>query len=155
MVFSGGNEEASSAIVSKHGSTSLSIKSTPIRQGTTAKDYVVFDVEVELNGVTKDVAEILLANLKSEINSKVNTLLIPFTGRIDDDHPPNRSGVSTLGIGSVTLTVLPNRTLANTFDPNKVIFKIKIYINSCTRWRLINILQSLDQEIMDKINDSL
>lgn len=151
MVFSGETQPTDNSLA---GATYIAITPQPLIAGTTVKEYIVFNVVAQIKGARKDVVEILLANLEAEINSKVNTLLIPMNGQINDGSPFNYS-ISTLGFGSVFFNVFPRQVVAGTSNPDEVVFNVKIQINSCTRSKLINILKNLDVEIMNKVNELL
>lgn len=150
MVFSGGTQPDNALA----GATYVAITPRPLIAGTTVKEYIVFDIVAQIRGARKDVVEVLLANLEAEINSKVNTLLIPMNGQINDGSPFNYS-ISTLGFGSVFFNVIPRQVVAGTSNPDEVVFNVKIQINSCNRSKLINILKNLDFEIMNKVNKLL
>lgn len=123
-------------------------------QETTVREYILFNVEVKIYNCTRTVLQSLLSTLESEILNKVDTILNPLNGQVDDGQSGNYS-YPTVGLGVVNLKVQPTPLVSGTNNPDEIVFRVELQLVSCNRSRLVNILDGLNLQIMDKVNDVL
>lgn len=154
MVFSSANEQSEQVAVSPYGIINVDIRSTPLLQGTTVKDYILFTCDVQILNCTRTTLQSLLGNLQNEILTKVDILLAPLNGQVNDGNSGNIP-YSTLGFGVVNIKVQPTALVQGTSNPEEVVFRVEVQMVSCNRTRLANFLNGLNAEIMDKVNDVL
>lgn len=154
MVFSAANDSNANVQASQYGVINIDIRSTPLIANTTVRDYILFDCVVTIYNCTKATLSPLLNSLQSEIITKVDRLLAPLNGTVDDGNPGNYAA-STIGLGTVNLKIQPTRLKGTSSSSDEVIFAVEIQLISCNRTRLVNILNGLNGEIMDKVNDIL
>ncbi|NJO61343.1 MAG: hypothetical protein HC836_24740 [Richelia sp. RM2_1_2] len=153
MVFSAELSQPEVA-VSQYGTINVGLQAKPLIQGTTVKDYILFNIKVQIINCTRSTVQSLLNNLSNELMFKVDTLLAPLNGQIDDSSTSNYS-YSTVGLGVVTLKVQPRLLVQGTTNPDEIVFIIEVDLVNCNRSRLLNIFSTLASQIMDKVNDVL
>ncbi|MEM7716238.1 MAG: hypothetical protein AAF349_22140, partial [Cyanobacteria bacterium P01_A01_bin.68] len=89
MVFSSSDSQSESITVSQYGVINTSIQATPLLQGTTVKDFIVFNCSVQIYNCTRTTLSSLLSSLENEILTKVDTLLSPLQGEVNDGQSSN------------------------------------------------------------------
>lgn len=154
MVFSGTSSEDAIA-TSPYGIIDVGISSKPLIQGTTVREYILFNVEVKIYNCIKAVLQELLSTLELEILTKVDKILTPLNGQIGDGNKSGNYFYPTVGLGVVNLKVQPTLLVSGTSNPNEVVFGVELQLISCNRPRLKNILEGLNSQIMDKVSDVL
>jgi hypothetical protein len=154
MVFSGGSDSSSENSSSAYGVINVDIKASPYVPGTTVKNSIYFDVNVQIFNCIRPVLENLLNTLESEILNKVDTILSQFSGQYEDNNPANFL-ISTSGFGSVHINVTPTRLLAGTGDPNYIVYGVNLSLVSCNRLKLSRFLNGIKAEVMGKVDNTL
>lgn len=154
MVFSGGGSDTQSASTSQYGIINVDISSTPLVQGTTVKDHIVFNCNVQFYNCTKSTLSFLLNELQNEIITKVDYLLMTLNGQVNDGLPANIP-ISTTGLGTINLAIQPTKLIQGTSREDEIVFRVELLLNSYNRPQLVKVLNNLNNEILDKINDIL
>lgn len=151
MVFSAENNSGSSSetvAASPYGQYRVNIQLSPLVQSTTSKDEILISVNASIFNVLNTTLDSLLTSFRSEVISKVDTLLGNLNGS------PNPS-FSNIGYGHVTIGVKQFPLVAQTSNPSEIVFQITIGIFNVTRNRLDAVLDGLKDEIMEKVSDVL
>lgn len=154
MVFSGNTSNESGTATSPYGIINVNINPKPLIQGTTVREYILFDVKVEIFNCIRAVLQELLNTLELEILNKVDTILTPLNGQVDDGQSGNYF-YPTVGLGVVNLKVQPTLLVSGTNNLDEIVFGVELQLVNCNRPRLVNILNGLNLQIMDKVNDVL
>lgn len=151
MVFSAANQSSESAEVSPYGIVNVNIGCTPLVQATKVPDEIMLSVQVSILNCTRTVLALLLSELSDEILGKADKLLSGFT----QQPPQTNNPVSTFGYGQVIINVRSTPLFQNTFNPDEIVFAVTVTIINCNRTRLVDVLNGLDAQIMDKVEDVL
>ena len=154
MVFSASQSESEIVPVSQYGLVKIEISAQPLVQGTTIKDHIFFTVAVKIYSCTRSVLQSLLIDLKAEILNKVDKILNPLTGAVGDGLASNYA-ISTIGYGVINIGIRPTPLIQNTTNLNEIVFATEIELFNCSRTKISDFLETIDTEIMQKVDDIL
>ncbi|MEM9926763.1 MAG: hypothetical protein AAF915_23950 [Cyanobacteria bacterium P01_D01_bin.50] len=153
MVFST-NSQPETITASRYGIINVEISAQPLVQGTTVKEHVFFAVSVKIYNCTRSVLQSLLVDLRTEILHKIDKILIPLTGTIGDEIAGNYA-ISTVGYGIINTSIRPTPLIQNTINPDEIVFATEIELLNCSRTKISDFLETIDTDVMQKVDDIL